>query len=639
MKHPREQALTQRNAMPAAGRTIEWMFPARTIRRACDHLKLNNLHMKKHIILLSVFFLVFNLGLKAQNITESEITISELNKHIEYLSSDELEGRLSGSPGGLLAAEYIREQLKAFSTLMGENGFQYFDVVTDVKLGPNNSLSINDFEAKIDVDFTPYSFSKNTTQNAQVAFVGYGLEIDTEDLKWNDYENINVEGKWVLVLRGDPENTKEESKFLLYADDRDKVLTARDKGAVGVLFVSGNNFDSQDKLVSLYFDKTSSDAGLPVLNIKREVANKLLSAKNKSVESLETEIDSLLKSESFMIETNVLASTEIIQQKVRTQNVVSLIEGADPVLKNEYIVIGAHYDHLGLGGQGSGSREPDVIAPHNGADDNASGVAGIIEIGEKFASMKDELKRSIIIIAFDAEEMGLLGSTYFTRNSLVDIKSIKAMFNFDMIGRLDSEELKMAVNGTGTSVEAESILNKHKDKFDLKVAYSPEGYGPSDHAAFYGEDIPVFFFTTGAHGDYHTPADDIELLNIPGEKLVADFAFEVMMEIINRDEQLSFQIAGPKKRVSASRSLKVTLGIMPDFTSTEENGLGVGAVTPDRPAAKSGMLKNDRIVAIDGKSVKNIYDYMNRLKKLEAGQIISVDIIRDGKQIVLLVQL
>lgn len=595
--------------------------------------------MKKYIALLSSLVLAFQLSSYAQNNSEDEITITELNKHITYLASDELEGRLSGTPGGLLAAKYIRDQFKTFSSLMGDKGFQYFDVVIDVKLGSNNSLSFDGFEAKLDIDFAPYSFSKNTTESAQVVFAGYGLEIDTDSLKWNDYDGINVEGKWVMLFRGDPENENENSKFLLFADDRDKVLTARDKGAIGVLFVSGKKFDAEDKLVTLYFDKTSSDAGLPVLNIKREVADKLLLSKTTTVEALETKMDSELKPNSFDAEITVLATTEIVQQKVKTQNVVSLVEGSDPVLKNEYVVIGAHYDHLGLGGQGSGSREPDVSAPHNGADDNASGVAGIIEIGEKLASIKSQLKRSAILIAFDAEEMGLLGSTYFTKNSLVYLNSIKAMFNFDMIGRLDAESLKMIVNGTGTSAEAVSILDKHKGTFNIKPAYSPEGYGPSDHAAFYGENIPVFFFTTGAHGDYHTPQDDTELINLEGAKLVSDYAYEVINEVLNSNDALTFQIAGPKKQARYGRALKVTLGIMPDFTSTEENGLGVGAVTPDRPAAKAGMLKNDRIVAIDGKEVKNIYDYMNRLKKLEAGQIISVDVVRDGKQIVLLIQL
>ena len=595
--------------------------------------------MRKYIIIMLILFGVMHLNINAQSQSTSEITIKELKEHVTYLASDELKGRLSGTPEGILAAEYIRAQIKPFMSLLGEDGFQFFEVVTDVELGANNKLSFDNFEGVVNESFAPYSFSKSTTVNAKVVFAGYGLEIDSEDLKWNDYENIDVKNKWVLILRGDPENSKEDSKFLLFADDRDKVLTARDKGAKGVIFVSGNKFDAEDKLVSLYFDKTSSDAGLPVLHVKRAVADQILSVENTSVNDLELTIDSLMQTKSFKVNLKLAASTEIIQQKVRTQNVVGLIEGSDPVLKNEYVVIGAHYDHLGMGGQGSGSREPDVSAPHNGADDNASGVAGIIEIAEKLASMKKDLKRSIVFIAFDAEEMGLLGSTYFTKHSLVDVKSIKSMFNFDMIGRLDKESNKMLINGTGTSAEAESILNKHKEGFNLELAFSPEGYGPSDHAAFYSENIPVFFFTTGAHGDYHTPADDTELVNFEGEKVIADFASKVIIDIANRSEQLSFQIAGPKKQARYGRALKVTLGIMPDFTSTEENGLGVGAVTPDRPAHKAGMMKDDRIVAIDGKAVKNIYDYMNRLKKLKSGQVISVDVMRGEKEIVLVVQL
>ncbi len=595
--------------------------------------------MRKYIIIMLILFGVMHLNIKVQSQTNSEISIKELKEHVTYLASDDLKGRLSGTPEGLLAAEYIRDQIKPFMTLMGENGFQYFEVVTDVKLGSNNKLNFTNFEGKINENFAPYSFSKSTTVDAKVVFAGYGLEIDTDDLKWNDYQNIDVTNKWVLILRGDPENTNDESKFLLFADDRDKVLTARDKGAKGVIFVSGNKFEAEDKLVSLYFDKTSSDAGLPVIHVKREVADQILSIEKSSIDQLETCIDSLMQPKSFDVNLKLSATTEIIQQKVKTQNVIGMIEGSDPILKNEYVVIGAHYDHLGMGGQGSGSRTPDVHAPHNGADDNASGVAGIIEIAEKLASMKKELKRSIVFIAFDAEEMGLLGSTYFTKHSLVDVKAIKSMFNFDMIGRLDKESNKMLINGTGTSAEAEAILNKHKEGFDLELAFSPEGYGPSDHAAFYSENIPVFFFTTGAHGDYHTPADDTELVNFKGEKVIADFAFEVITDVANRTEQLSFQIAGPKKQARYGRTLKVTLGIMPDFTSTEENGLGVGAVTPDRPADKAGMLKNDRIVAIDGKAVKNIYDYMNRLKKLKSGQVISVDVVRGEKEIVLVVQL
>lgn len=593
--------------------------------------------MKKLRLLIfsTLLFTLFTFQLIGQ--TNTEITIKELKEYVTFLASDELKGRLSGTDESFKAASYIRDQFKIFSFLMGENGFQFFEIVTDVKLGANNSFSFENFEGIINENFAPYSFSSNASIEAQVVFAGYGLEISTENLNWNDYEGINVEGKWVMILKGDPENDKDESDYLLFSDDRDKVLLARDKGAIGVLFVTGRHFDPEDKLVSLYFDKTSSDAGLPVINIKREVASQLM--KIKTIDEVEIIIDSLLQPQSFELNIKVKSVTEIIQQRVRTQNVIALIEGNDPILKDEYIVIGAHYDHLGMGGQGSGSREPDVEAPHNGADDNASGVAGIIELGEKLAANKDQLKRSVILIAFDAEEMGLLGSSFFTRESPVALGLIKSMFNFDMIGRLNDETNTFIINGTGTSIEAEDILNRHKENFELGVNFSPEGYGPSDHAAFYSEDIPVFFFTTGAHSDYHTPADDVELLNFEGQKLILDFAYGVIMEVANRQDQLTYQIAGPKKQVRYGRQLKVTLGIMPDFTSTEENGLGVGAVTPDRPAEKAGLKKHDRIVAINGKPVKNIYDYMNRLKKLEAGQIISVDIVRDGKKLVLLVQL
>ena len=291
-----------------------------------------------------------------------------------------------------------------------------------------------------------------------------------------------------------------------------------------------------------------------------------------------------------------------------------------------------------MGGPGSGSREPDTEAVHNGADDNASGVAAIIEIAEKIQAEEEGWRRTIVVVAFSAEEMGLIGSKYFVENPIIDMDKVIAMFNFDMIGRL-SDEGSLAIGGTGTSLETEDILTEYLDEYDLKGSFSKEGFGPSDHAAFYAEDIPVFFISTGAHQDYHTPQDDAELINFPGEKLVADFSYAVIKEVANRDEALTYQEAGAKTRSSAGMRFKVTLGIVPDFTSTENNGLGVGGVRADGPAEKAGMQKGDRIVAMDGMEVTNIYDYMSRLKKLESGQIITVDVIRDDKKVVLLVQL
>ena len=594
--------------------------------------------MKK--IILLVFVAAFSLNARTQVQIDPEITTVELNEHISILASDSLEGRKPGTPGGLKSAEYIRNQLlNAGLKPLGENGFQYFDVVTDIKTGVNNSFSFNDINGKINEDFVPFSFSKNDEVEAGVVFAGYGFDIDEDSLKWNDYANIDVAGKWVILFRGIPGNNNLEEKLEKYASTRDKVLVARDNKAAGVLFVSGVEFDKDDKLVSMYFDKTLSDAGLPVIHIKRNLANKLLSCKSKTVLNLEKEINNNLKPVVFEIPVKVKAATEVIQEIVRTQNVVALLEGNDPELKDEYIVIGAHYDHLGMGGPGSGSRMPDTIAIHNGADDNASGVAGVIEIVEKLSLSEHHPKRSVIAMAFGAEEMGLLGSKYFTDNPLVELKKIKAMINFDMIGRLDMEKKAISVGGTGTSKESENILNSVSEAHDLKLSFSPGGYGPSDHASFYSENIPVFFINTGAQEDYHTPFDDVEFINFEGQKLICDFSVDLLLNLTGMENELTFQKSGPKKQSSGKTKLKITLGIMPDFTSQSDEGLGVAGVSKGRPAEAAGMKKGDLIVALDGKPVKNIYDYMNRLKKFNPGQIITVDIIRDGEKKVLIVNL
>jgi len=236
--------------------------------------------------------------------------------------------------------------------------------------------------------------------------------------------------------------------------------------------------------------------------------------------------------------------------------------------------------------------------------------------------------------------MGLLGSKYFVNNCPVDIENIVAMFNFDMIGRFRPDEKALMVGGTGTSVETVEILDSMADDLSFDLAYSSEGFGASDHAAFYGKDIPVFFITTGAHEDYHTPFDDTDRINYKGSVSVAKFAYDLLIEVANRDDALTFQEAGPKERPGGGRrGFKVVLGIMPDFASQESNGLGVDAVRPDGPAYRGGMLKGDRIVALNGKTVTNIYDYMIRLKELKPGDLITVDVIRNEEIQVLIVQL
>jgi aminopeptidase YwaD len=252
------------------------------------------------------------------------------------------------------------------------------------------------------------------------------------------------------------------------------------------------------------------------------------------------------------------------------------------------------------------------------------------------AAREKNNRRSIVFVAFGAEEMGLIGSKTFTGTPPFDLKKTVAMLNFDMVGRLDTSN-DLSIGGTKTALESEELLNRNNHQF--KLAFSGEGVGPSDHASFYLQNIPVFFISTGAHTDYHTPGDIAEKINFTGIRDITNYTFPLIREIANRDQPLTFQEAGSKIQRSRGGRYKVTLGIMPDYAGMEKRGMRIDAVTKGKPAEKAGMLKGDIITAIDGKTVGNIYDYMNRLQTLKEGQMISIDVLRNGNPLVLIVQL
>jgi hypothetical protein len=290
-----------------------------------------------------------------------------------------------------------------------------------------------------------------------------------------------------------------------------------------------------------------------------------------------------------------------------------------------------------MGGEGSGSRSPELNEVHNGADDNASGTAGVIELAQKLSANRSKLKRSIVFIAFTGEEMGLLGSKEFVNKPPFDLKKVNAMINLDMVGRLNPETNTISIGGTGTATESDSILQILEKDRPYKITHSADGYGPSDHASFYSENIPVFYFTTGAHEDYHTPTDDEDKINYSGEVSVLDMVYD-LASVISTGNRLSFHEAGAKQGFRYGRNLKVTLGIVPDMVSSDNDGLRVDGVRKGGPAELAGIIKGDKIVSIEGQPVTNIYDYMARLGKLKPGQVASVEIIRAGKKQVLIVQ-
>ncbi len=588
----------------------------------------------KYILLLIALCVI-----PCQGMTQ-DITVSELKQHVYFLASDSLQGRKSGTSGGLLAATYIRDQFRSYGLeLPGEEGFQYFEIMTDAKMGTANVLEFDTFTGAPGTDFIPFSFSGTGSLTAPVSFAGYGFDFSTDSLSWNDYADIDVNNQWVMILLGDPETDNPGSPFAPHGDTWDKIMKAKDHGATGIFFITPVKMDKNDMLTGLQLERSTARAGIPVIHLSRKTADRMLFQQGKTVAELETRLNEDRRSSSFHIPLEVSATVDIRYQKARTQNVVSVLKGSDPVLNQEYVVVGAHYDHLGMGGPGSNSRTPDTVAVHNGADDNASGVAGLLELAEELSLNRDNIRRSILFVAFDAEETGLLGSKYFVERSGDRIDNVDAMINVDMIGRFYPEEKPLLVSGTGTSAESETILNEVAAGLDFRLTYSPEGFGASDHSSFYAKDIPVFFITSGAHDDYHTPMDDADRIHYEGLQKVVAFVCDLVTVIADRESDLTFQEAGPKEPPRSGRGFKVTLGILPDFASTDNTGLRVDAVRKGGPADQGGMEKGDRIVALNGKTVTNIYDYMARLKELETGQVAAVEVIRDGIKLVLLIQL
>jgi hypothetical protein len=288
------------------------------------------------------------------------------------------------------------------------------------------------------------------------------------------------------------------------------------------------------------------------------------------------------------------------------------------------VVIGAHYDHLGLGNQGSSLDASPQNKIHNGADDNASGVAGVIELARHFQTNKIKESMNFLFICFSGEELGLYGSKYFTENPTIDLSKVTYMINLDMIGRLDPTTKSVAVSGTGTSPAWETLL-KSLSSEKLQIKTDSAGVGPSDHTSFYLKNIPVLHFFTGSHSDYHKPSDDVEKINFEGEKEILQLIIK-LIEKLDKQPKLAF-LPTKNKSMGSARSFKVTMGVMPSYTSSEE-GLKVDGVSEGKPAQKAGILTGDLIIQIGTYPIKDIQNYMDALGKFEKGQVVPVKVKR-----------
>ncbi|MBX7219309.1 MAG: M28 family peptidase [Blastocatellia bacterium] len=580
-------------------------------------------------------------GPASKNPGASAITEESLKKHVYFLASDELQGRLPGTPGAEKAAQYIADNFKrAGLKPAGTKGyFQEFPFVSKIRLGQNNQLSFNTgkLTARLHEDFVPLSFSSTGKLEGDVVFAGFGISA-AEAMQYDDYAGLDVKDKIVLVLPFGPAGSNPHSKFAEYHPLRYKAVTAQAKGAKGLLVVADDEVFKDSQLARLHYDANFGDAGMPALIVSRQFATQLLksgsdvgSVHRTGIAELEKHIATGMKPDSFTLK-NVRAAieTEIIKEKEQGKNVAGWLEGSDPKLKNEVVVIGAHYDHLGLGGPSSlAPKEGDI---HNGADDNASGTAGVLELAKAFAAGARP-KRSLLFLSFSAEEKGLLGSAYYTDHPVKPLGETVAMINMDMIGRM--REDKLVVQGVGTSPEWKNLLEKINGEAKLTLSLSEDGYGPSDHSSFYKKQIPVLFFFTGNHEDYHRPSDDADKINYPGERKVVSFIYQAVLNTANQDVRPAYQKAkGEDPAKSMGSGFRVYLGTIPDYAA-EVEGVKFSGVREGSPAEKAGMLAGDVLVKIAGRDIKNVYDYTYALQELKPGEETEIVVVRGKERLTL----
>ncbi len=547
-------------------------------------------------------------------------------RHINFLADDSLQGRFPGTHGDSLAENYIRRQFRdaGIKAISGPDYDQDVTVTTGVKLGRSNHLVINGENLRAGRDFIPYGFSGLGNCTAEAVFGGFGETLPNG--AWNDFASINVKGKWVILLPGPPPGmgaAAAGTKVL-----REKVERAQAKGAAGVIISDPEN----SRLPDLAFDPVWGASTLPVLFIKSsklempfiETAGITLSSLLSDMRQNKQTLARTLKG------VRISATVDLLRETTLTHNLIGLLEGSDPDLKHEFIVIGAHKDGLGLGGPTS--EAPGVSAVHNGADDNASGTACVIELANYFAAQKARPRHSLLFICFAAEEMGALGSSYYTAHPLVPNDSVDCMINLDMIGR--PEEDKLIIFGSSTSPDFQGALTGINHRYGFDLAFNTDIIGVSDHSSFYDRNIPVLFFFTGTHDDYHRPSDDALRIHAEGEAKIVNYVKDLISWLDSRDRAPEFQrlapAAAPAPPGQGRAAMKVSLGITPDFASTVP-GLGIKAVAKDKSAYRAGILSGDLLTEINGRKISGIREYMTCMQEFNPGDSITVTLIRNGR--------
>lgn len=559
----------------------------------------------------------------------------EILRHVKRLASSELTGRGVDTPGIKLARDYIAGEFAAYGLKPGgENGtyLQGFDVTVGVKVKQPSELNLaRRLPLKLDDDWIPLGLSSNGSVEAPLVFAGYG--ISAKDHGYDDYENVDVKGKVVLVLRYEPPPQNSKSPFRKapdysnYATLRSKANNARAHGALAMILVDLNHRDGDgERLITTRRSLARRNSGLIAAQVKSTAMERFLDSHGIQLKSLREEIDRQGKPNSRAI-ANVSVKLQVTLDEIRepTANVIAVLPGADPALADQTILIGAHYDHLGFGHFGARSANA-AGEIHYGADDNASGTAVLLDLSRRLSQLATKPARTIVFAAFSAEELGLFGSRHFVEES-VSLAKVKAMINLDMVGRL--RDNRLTVFGARSGAGLVELVDRNAVIVGLALRHS-DNVGRSDHLSFYNKKVPVLHFSTGVHEDYHRPSDTWEKLNIEGMAKVSDLSLRTALNVANAKEALHF-VSLPARPPSTSGDRRgpvgVYLGTMPDYGSDSE-GVRIAGITVGSPAALAGLREGDVIIKLADNPIQNIDDLTDVLSSRKPGDEVEIIVLR-----------
>ena len=561
---------------------------------------------------------------------------------VTYLASPALKGRYTGSPELEIAASYLANQFKSFGIKPadGKDYLQPFNVTINARIGPDNQFRVESGGKKTQLaqgrDYVPISFSSSGKLSTDVVFAGYG--ITAADLHYDDYAGIDVRDKIVMILRHEPQEFDDKSVFggketTAHSVFAMKASNAKQHGARGVILVNdmAAHPSESDKLIEFGRATGPTDSGVLFVQVKFADAAAWIKAEGRDLKEIETGIDKDLQPRSFTLtHLKVELDLDIRHDSKTVHNVAAYLPGQT----NEYVVVGAHYDHLGLGDEHS--LAPSQIGKiHPGADDNASGTAGVIELARWFAQQPQQ-KRGILFLTFAGEEEGLLGSQYYVNYPILPLENAAAMINMDMIGRI--RDGKVYVNGTGSGTTLTKLVEDLKAPEGLHFDLSEKlGYGGSDYMEFTLKQVPVMFFFSGLHGDYHKPSDTADKINGSDAVKLLGYVGEVVTKLATDPDRPQF-VRLSEQEPSGSGSAGGGSGYGPNFGSIPDfdeppKGVRFADVRDGTPAAKAGLKAGDILIEFDGKEIGNLYDFTYALRAHKPGDLVTVKVLRGSQPI------